>query len=656
MSAGSPSDATAPARWQAKLSNSTALAVGIYVLVALAATVAAYLAAFTVWQPYDDEGTLLVTLQSFADGGALYRDVYSPYGPFYHEVFGTLFALWGHPVTTNVSRSLVVVFWVGTSFLFGLAAQRLTGRLMLGVTGMIAAFATLYVLANEPMHPQVLCVLLFAIFVLLAVYGPGRRPLWLGAAAGAVLAALFLTKVNLGIFALAATALAAVLTVEPLRDRRLLRWPVVAAAIALPVFVAAQDLKLGWVRDLVVVEVLALAALAVAAWRQSPVPEGDEGRTARWLLGAVAGFAVAFVAIMAAIVLNGSSLPDVYDGMVAEAMKTREINISQFPMSPGVVDWAIVAFAGAVLCACLRRDESSAPSVWPGLLRAAAGLAIWFTVARITPLSLGPSAGNPDSLPVVLAWIAVIPPADVVESQYKRFLRVLLPALAVAEALQVYPVPGSQMGIASLLFVPVGALCLADALVSLRSWADAEGKRAGERLGVVLAVVLVALAADFAINSILRPIGSNLSLYRERQALPFPGATMLHLSPTDHETYTRLVADLHRYRCTGFVSYPNVNSLYLWSGIEPPPPDPPGIWAEAFDAEHQQRVVEELQATSRPCAIRNQGVAELWSPGHPVPERPLVNYVLGRFRPVDKAGPYEFMLPIERLAQRRVPG
>ena len=77
----------------------------------------------------------------------------------------------------------MIVVWVGTSLLFGIAAQRLTGRLLLGVTGMIAAFATLYVLANEPMHPQGLCVLLLGAFVLLAVFGPTGGPLWAGAPA-----------------------------------------------------------------------------------------------------------------------------------------------------------------------------------------------------------------------------------------------------------------------------------------------------------------------------------------------------------------------------------------------------------------------------------------------------------------------------------------
>ena len=387
---------------------------------------------------------------------------------------------------------------------------------------MIAAFAPLYVLANEPMHPQGLCVLLLGAFVLIAVFGPTRRPLWAGAAGGALLAALVLTKINLGAYAVAGIAVAAVLTVGVLRRRRWLSWPVIAAALVLPVFVAARDLDVGWVRELVAVQALAMAAIIVAAWPLGPREgERDDG-TSRWLLGAGAGFVAAFIVIVAAIVLYGSSLADVYEGVVTEALRVRDVVLSQFPMSPAVVDWAVAALAAAALSVRLRSGERGSPSIWPGILRAAAGLTIWLSVARITPVALNPSAGNQDSLPMVLAWIAVIPPAGVQESTYKRFLRVLLPALALAEALQVYPVAGSQVGIASLAFVPVGALCLADALTSLREWSASRGRRELERFGAFVPVALVALAGIFATNAILRSAGNNLTLYHELKPWPFP--------------------------------------------------------------------------------------------------------------------------------------
>lgn len=648
MNGGPAPQTPAPERrpeWRSTLSDPAVLAVGLYALVAMLAAVAAYFTVFTVWAGYDDEGTLLVTLQSFSHGDTLYNDIYTPYGPFYYELFGGLFALSGSDVTNDASRSIVIVLWVGTSLLFGLASQRLTGRLLLGVSGMIAAFATLYVLANEPMHPQVLCVLLLGAFVALAVFGPGRRPLWAGAAAGAVLAALFLTKINLGTYAIAAVVLAAALTIEPLRGRRWLSWPAIAAVLVLPLVVVFRDLDVASMREMAAAETLGLIAVAVAAWPLGWRREENDGVLV-WLLGALGGFAVAFAAILAAIVLNGSSLSGVYEGIVTEAMRVRDVNGGDFPMSIAVVDWGVAAVAGAALTLSLRRWRADgAPSIWPGLLRAVAGLAVLLTVARITPFAVGPSAGNQDSLPLMLAWIAAVPPAGADEGPYKRFLRVLLPALGVLEVMGAYPVAGSQVGIASLTFVPVGALLLGDALTSLREWSAARGTLALERFGAVVAIVLAALAADFAINTILRSIANNAPVYNERRGLPFAGAGQLRLPEADYENYTRLVADLHRYRCTDFIGYPNVNSLYLWSGIEPPPPDAPGAWIEALDSERQQLVVDELRASPRPCAIRNDGLAGAWLGGEPPPDRPLVNYVLNDFRTVDEVGDFQFMLP-----------
>lgn len=623
------------------------LAIAAYTLVAMGALVAAYFTVFTVWAGYDDEGTLLVTLQAFVDGDTLYGDVYSPYGPFYHELFGGFFALTGLDVTTDASRSIVMVLWVATSFLFGIAAHRLTGRLALGLTAMIAAFATLYVLANEPMHPQVLCVLLLGAFVALAAFGPGRRPLWTGAAAGAVVGALLMTKVNLGAYAGAAAVLAAALTAEPLRRRRGLSGLLIGLVLVMPLVVVGRHLDVAANRELVAAQLLAMTAVVVAAWPLGwDLPERDR-TVSRWLLGAAAGLAVAIVAILAAIVANGSSLSDVYGGMVTEAMRVRDISPGQFPMSPAVVDWAVLAVAGALLTVLLRPREEAAPAPWPGVLRAVAGLAILFSAARITPFSLGPSAGNQDSLAAVLCWVAAIPPAGVVEAPYKRFLRVLLPALGVAEMLQVYPVPGSQVGIAALTFVPVGALCLGDALTSLRRWSAARGGLALERFGTAASVALVALATIFAVNAVLRSIGNNATIYRDNFEVPFPGAGQLRLPQADADNYTRLVELLHEHRCTALIGYPNVNSLYLWSGIEPPVLTPPGAWIEALDSAKQARVVRDLRRSPRPCAIRNEGLAGAWLGGQPPPDRPLVHYVNDDFRPVETVGDvFEFMLPI----------
>lgn len=615
-----------------------------YAIVAIAATITAYSTIFTTFAPYDDEGTLLVGLRAFVEGEALYRDIWSVYGPFYYELFGGFFSLFGLDVTTDASRSVVVVVWVATSLCFGLVAQTLTRNLWLGLAAMIAAFAALGVLANEPMHPQGLCVLLLGAFSLLVVRGPSKRALWLGAGCGALLAALVLAKVNLGVFAIAAVVAAAAFTAWPFAGRAWIRWLVAAAILALPGVVLARDLDLAWARELMLIEMLAIGAVLVAA---RPLrPTGPDRELLRTLLGGVAGFLVAVVAILVALLLTGPSLGDAYDGIVRKAFGIRDLLLAQTPFPAGTtLVWGIGALTAAYLATRVLRSQEGRPALWSALLRTLAGLATWFGIAHVVVVGFNPSSANPVIVPMLVAWIAVIPPAGLAETPYKRFLRVLLPALAIAETLQIYPVPGSQLGIASVCFVSVGALLLADAVAELRAvYADGPGPRLG-RLGGTTAVLSVAVAGVLALNALVLPGASAIVAYRDNTQLALPGATTMRIAAPAAEQYEQLVDLLHEHGCTTFIGFPNVNSLYLWSGLEPPRPFAPNGWFDALDDEDQRQAVAELRASERPCAIRNDELAASYLHGEPPPDRPLVEYVLGEFHPVAEVGPFEFMLP-----------
>lgn len=628
-------------------------AIGVYAVLALAATVTAYLQIFIQFATYDDEGTLLVGVRAFADGQVLYRDIWSVYGPFYYELFGGLFALTGHAVTTDASRSIVIVLWVGTSLLFGVAAQRLTSRLLLGAGGMIAAFAALGVLANEPMHPQGLCVALLGGFSLVAVFGPTKRVLLTGALGGALLAALVLTKVNLGAYAIAAAVLAAALTLEPVHRRRWLRWLVIAGFLLLPAVVLERDLSLGWVRELLLLEVLAATALIVASRPLWPPHGEDHGGLLRWLRAAVAGFLAAFVAILAIVLLTGPSPGDVYDGVVKQAFGIRDVLLDPYPFPAGAaLDWAIMAVAVAVLAVRLRRSDGDAPSLWPGLSRGFAGVVIWLSVAHVVPVALSPSTTNPVLLPMLLAWLVAIPPAGAREEPWRRFVRVLLPALAITETLGAYPVPGSQLGIAAVCFVLVGALCFADALTELRAWSVARGEEAVAGFGITEVAVTTAMVAILALNVFVLPAGRNAIVYRDQQKLSLPGAGLMRLQPEQAENYMELVDLLHRNGCTTFIGFPTVNSLYLWSGLEAPAPQIPNGWMYALSRAQQRRALDGLRASPRPCAIRNEELAAPYLKGEPPPDSPLVDYVFDDFKLAQTVGPFEFLLP-KRTATRR---
>lgn len=623
------------------------VAVVVYSCFALAALAAAYFSLFSYFAPYDDEGTLLVTLKAFAQGHVLYRDVYSEYGPFYYEFFGGLFALTGKAVTTDASRTIVCFVWVGTSLLYGAVAQRLTGRLALGVLAAASAFGALGVLRMEPMHPHGLCALLIAVFILVTTFGPSKRPLLIGGGAGALLAALVLTKVNLGGFAVAAAVLAGVIAIEGLRRRRWLVGLAILAFLAMPFVVLGRDLSETATRELLLLELLAIAAVLVAAAPFGPAREKDreEGPMARWLLGAAAGFALVFAAILLAIILTGPSPADIWEGMVTEALRVRDVLKLPLAFPSAAADWGVAAVAGSLLIVRLQRTGAVGPSVWVGVLRALAGLTILLGVAHIVPIGFNPTSQNPVVVPMLLAWVAAVAPTGTEEATGKRFLRVLLPALAIGETLQVYPIAGSQAGIAATTFVAVGALCLADSLTELRAWSAVRGPAAVSRFGTVVAIVTVALAAQFTLDTIFRPTVTSAIAYRDLKSLPFPGAGALRIGPAEAETYAGLVDLLHQHRCTTFISYPNVDSLYLWSGIEAPPPRAPGAWIEALKAEQQQRVVDAMKASPRPCAIRSDSLAEIWLHGTPPPEAPLVRYIFDDFRPVAGVGEFTFLLP-----------
>lgn len=630
--------------WREIAADPAVRAIVLYALVAIGGAIVAYTTIYAGFASYDDEGTVLITLNAFAHGEPLYTDVFSPYGPFYFELFGGLAALIGQDFTTDASRAVVIVIWIASSFLLGFACARLTGRLALGVAGMIVAFGVLYALFPEPMHPHGLLVLLLSGFALLAVRGPGGRTALFGAAAGALLAAALLTKINFGAYAIAAVVLAAAMTVEPLNRRTWLRALLILAYLAVPTVIMSSDLREGWVRSFIVLELCGGAAIVAAAWPAQPRPGEEQAELWRWLLGAVAGCLAAAGAILLAIVALGTSPAELYDGLIGEALNVRNVTGGPFETPSQAISWAVAAFAAALLTTRLRAWSTGVPALWPGLLRLAAGLAIWLTIVKQAPFGLNPST-NQDVLPMLLAWVAAVPPAGAPEPPYKRFLRVLLPAVAVAGVLGVYPVPGAQVGIASLMFVPVGALCLADGLASLRAWSAAKGELALARFGAAAGVACAALAAMLALGQIVLPGISNAIVYDENDPVPFAGAEQLRLKPEEVAEYEGVVDFIEDNRCTTFVSYPNVDSIYLWTGIEPPEPYAPGAWVTALDEEGQNRILAQVRSSPRPCALRNEAVAAGWLGERPSPDTPLVHYIFDDFETVGQSGNFELRLP-----------
>lgn len=81
---------------------------------------------FSLFQPYDDEGLFLVTLRDYMAGHVAYNQIY---GPFFYEVMGGVFRVFGLAVSTDNGRIVTLVIWLLASLVGGIAVLALSRNL-----------------------------------------------------------------------------------------------------------------------------------------------------------------------------------------------------------------------------------------------------------------------------------------------------------------------------------------------------------------------------------------------------------------------------------------------------------------------------------------------------------------------------------------------
>src|SRR5688500_18465572 len=73
-----------------------------------------------------DEGFLMITVQSFLDGQALYDSVFTQYGPVYYFYEWLLHRPLGIPLTHDATRFLCAFHWLTASVLLAIAGGVMT--------------------------------------------------------------------------------------------------------------------------------------------------------------------------------------------------------------------------------------------------------------------------------------------------------------------------------------------------------------------------------------------------------------------------------------------------------------------------------------------------------------------------------------------------
>ena len=424
----------------------TALVIAAVVL--LCAPVA-YARMFLGYQMYDDEGLFLVAVRDYLSGQPLMTPYFPLYGPFYFEVVGGIFKLFGVLPTHDAGRLLTLAFWLASSAVGGLGAWRLTRSRWLAIAGQCITFVALAALALEPTTTYGISVLLELCLVVLATF-VADRPKVTGVLIGGAVAALALIKVNVGLLAAVAVAFTWAASLE-VRYRRWL-FPGLAALLSVfPIVAMSSLLRQPWVIEFALVMMLSIGSLTLTS-----VASSRRIQPAPALSSLMLGGAAVAVPCLGVALLSGSRPDQMFQSLVVLALRFPRVYATPVGVTAAIPAWAAVLFAIAILSVRASRQTEL-----PALARVGAGIFIWVSVLLLpSPIFL---------LALPVAWLSVMAPRNVAVSAIDQYARVFVPTLALLECLQAYPVAGTQVSLAGLGLMPVGAILLTDGLRQLRS-------------------------------------------------------------------------------------------------------------------------------------------------------------------------------------------
>jgi hypothetical protein len=562
---------------------------------------------FNAAAPYDDEGFFLVTIRQFLHHGSLYvHTLGGSYGPFYWSFIGLIYRLTGHNPTPDSGRLLVLAFTTLSAGIFAAAVWRVTRNLLFSILCQVTTFCALILVAGqEPISPGSTIVLLLSILVYaLASYSVEQRNSLL-VIAGAATGALTMTKINIGIFAVAGLAVA--LIVGNSAYPRWFRSTIGAGAVLLPFVLTFQRISESGIATfafLVGVSMLGTCAvMSVDAISLAP----------RGLIAAASGFgAVVFVSLLWPL-LSGTSPGALFTAVFIRPL--QQVNIVTFLPVIGIQWFAILITALVVYAVSARRIsvDQLLPSKSPirYLILSAAAL---FVLGRGID-TFGSSGPLGTWLPAIVLLPALALIADV-SRRIRLALRLIVP-IAILQVLQAYPVAGSQIEWATVvMFVPC-AIALAAGMDGLRMWREASLALRGFAVGSLCVVI--------ALTAALWPLAVWVNYY-DLLPLDLRGAQLVRIDPRSAYELRQLTYVVKK-NCDTFYSVPGLDSLYIYSDL-PTPTGQLANWPGALTDSQEREVASELshlQATGeRVCIVRNlNSPYYAWNPGGSEANRPI---------------------------------
>ncbi len=600
-------------------------------LVTAAAAAALFVAAamimFSAFMFYDDEGYVLLSLRNFADHGGLYRDIYTQYGPF-PFVFHYVLQLLGMPLSHTAGRLITLGAWSGAALLAAALAGQVTRSLVARLAVLAAVFAYLWVMASEPTHPGGLIVLLTTAVAVLGHHWLARERLRAWALlVGGVTAALLLTKINIGVF-VAFSACAWLLLHH--RNPTVHRWAPAALMICsalLPLALMHPLLGVAWVQSFALV--WACAGIAVIRATSLNSSARADWRTLGWgLLGAGGVGAV----VLGVTLARGSSLADVWGGVVLAPMRQPLTFSIRYLWAPGIRVVALASLALCVLAAALRRRHPAVVENSVAVARLAAAGALAINLSRFPGISADYLVFG-FALPCLWLFAWPLTGEQSIVSQARAWLVLVL----LGQCLHIFPVAGSQIAWGTLLTIPLAAVGGWDAARWLarrhaETLAAQHWRAAAFAGGFIMAVFAASTGWKFA------QVGDR---YREGQHLHLPGAEWLRLPDASTALFRLLTYNAIAHADLLF-SEPGMFSFNIWSGRPTPTNANTTHWFSLLGPERQQAIIRQLETHPRACVIVHREHVTYLAKRGLAPAGALHDYIAREFEPAFTVDDFEF--------------
>jgi hypothetical protein len=609
---------------------------GLSALLAAAAYV--YYGMFTGFSAWDDDGYVLIGIRSLLQGHRLYDDIYSQYGPFYYLVHWIVYSLLRYPVTHDTERFIGVVFWLVSAILWARVVYQLTRSRIWAGSAFFLAVKLLAFFPSSAGHPEEICMVLLSAVAVLACGLNSRRAGRSVAALACAVAALTLTKINIGLYLAIAIGLILLKASPPTRLQRSATFLLISAGLVLPVALMRPLLDFGWTRIYCFTATLAIASVTLI---------GDEVvitsfLTARaWLTAALSFLFVALAVILPFFYHGTSPSALLYMTVLQHAGFARNWYYAA-PFGPTTLLANGVSLIVLVIVSIQRRiDKNKRPTRqtmdqsprsalagvngfnWIGFIipvvKATIGLAFLLAVVGLEPERVAILIFK-DYVPFV--WLLLIDPEDdtAMETRAGRFA---LCTIAVFAYLYAFPVAGDQAWFAALPVAMVGILLLRDSALTITRFFFTElpFRRV---LRIVPAVVCLL---------ILTILGSQLRRaylsYENSVSLGMPGAERIRVTPKVAGLYRWMKFNLDS--CPAIYSMPGLLSLYLWTDKESPTDLATGDVIGLLNDRQQRAVTRDLSRYQRMCIVYSPTLVEFWRRGQDLSRSPVLQYINAEF-------------------------